>query len=60
MPRINTRNAYELISELRPFTSNGAISADFDQEGNYVIKSYSTAIAVLYPEENRAVMNEAR
>jgi hypothetical protein len=60
MPRINTRNAYELISELRPFTSNGAISADFDQAGNYVVRSYSTAIAVLYPEENRAVMNEAR
>ncbi len=60
MPRINTRNAYELIGELQPFTSNGAISADFDQAGNYVVRSYSTAIAVLYPDEARAVMNEAK
>lgn len=59
MPRINTRHADEYISQLKPFTSNGAISADFDGEGNYVVKSYSTAIAVLYPDQSRAVINGA-
>jgi len=60
MPRINTRDADEFIASLKPFTSNGAISAHWDEQGAYVVKSYSTAIAVLYPEEGRAVMNEAR
>ena len=58
MPRINTRQADQFIAELKPFTSNGAISADFEG-GAYVVKSYSTAIAVLYPEEGRAVLNWA-
>ena len=44
----------------KPFTSNGAISADFDEEGNYVVKSYSTAIAVLYPETRTAILNSAK
>lgn len=57
MPRINTRHADEYISQLKPFTSNGAISADFDSAGNYVVKSYSTAIAVLYPETQTAILN---
>ena len=57
MPRINTRQADQFIAELKPFTSNGAISADFDQQGNYVVKSYSTAIAVIYPNQSRAVIN---
>lgn len=60
MPRINTRQADQYIAELKPFTSNGAISADFDGEGNYVVKSYSTAIAVLYPEKQTAILNGAR
>lgn len=60
MPRINTRQADTYIAELRPFTSNGAISADFDTEGNYVVKSYATAIAVIYPEQSRAVINGAK
>jgi hypothetical protein len=60
MPRINTRNADEYISELKPFTSNGAISADWDEAGAYVVKSYSTAIAVIYPDDNRAILNTAR
>ena len=60
MPRINTRQADQYIAELKPFTSNGAISADFDGEGNYVVKSYSTAIAVLYPETRTAILNSAK
>lgn len=60
MPRINTRHADEYISQLKPFTSNGAISADFDQQGAYVVKSYSTAIAVIYPDQARAIINGAK
>lgn len=60
MPRINTRDAGEYVASLQPFTSNGAISADFDTAGNYVVKSYSAAIAVLYPQDNRAILNTAR
>lgn len=58
MARINTNAAHAAIAILQPFTSNGAISAEFDG-GAYVVKSYSTAIAVLYPEEGRAVLNLA-
>ncbi len=60
MPRINTRDADEFIASLKPFTSNGAISADWDDQGAYVVKSYSTAIAVLYPDEQRATLNTAK
>lgn len=60
MPRINTRDAGEYVASLQPFTSNGAISAEFDEAGNYVVKSYSTAIAVLYPDEQRATLNTAK
>jgi len=60
MPRINTRHADEYISQLKPFTSNGAISADFDQRGAYVVKSYGTAIAVIYPDQARAIINGAK
>jgi len=56
MPRINTRQAAEYVAELQPFTSNGAISGDWIGE-DFVVKSYSTAIAVLYPEQHRAVIN---
>jgi N-acetyl-gamma-glutamylphosphate reductase len=59
MPRINTRHADGFIARLEPFTSNGAISAAWDQ-GAYVVKSYSTAIAVIYPADQRAVVNAAR
>lgn len=58
MARINTTAAHAAIATLQPFTSNGAISAEFDG-GAYVVKSYATAIAVLYPEEGRAVLNWA-
>jgi len=60
MPRINTRDADEFIASLKPFTSNGAISADWDDQGAYVVKSYSTAIAVLYRDEQRAILNSAK
>lgn len=60
MPRINTRKAYEAIENLEPFTTNGALSGDFDLAGNFVIKSYSTAIAVLYPETRTAITNGAK
>lgn len=60
MPRINTRHADAFIAELKPFTSNGAISAELDAVNRYVVKSYSTAIAVLYPDTRRAILNAAR
>lgn len=60
MPRINTREAADFIAALQPFTSNGAISADYDSAGDYVVKSYATAVAVIYPEQSRAVLNSAK
>lgn len=59
MPRINTRHADRYIAELKPFTSNGAISAEMDGAA-YVVRSYSTAIAVLYPNKAEAVLNGAK
>lgn len=60
MPRINTRHAAEFIAALEPFTSNGAIAADYDTAGAYVVRSYSTAVAVIYPQQGRAVLNGAK
>ena len=59
MPRINTRHADRYIAELKPFTSNGAISAEMDGAA-YVVRSYATAIAVLYPNKGEAVLNGAK
>ena len=59
MPRINTRHADRYIAELKPFTSNGAISAEMDGAA-YVVRSYSTAIAVIYPNKGEAVLNGAK
>lgn len=59
MPRINTRHADQYIAELKPFSSNGAISAEMDGAA-YVVRSYSTAIAVLYPNKSEAVLNGAK
>jgi len=60
MPRINTRDAADFIAALEPFTSNGAIAADYDTAGAYVVRSYSTAVAVIYPEHGRAILNGAK
>lgn len=60
MPRINTTQATDYVAALAPFTSNGAISADWDDAGAYVVKSYATAIAVIYPDERHAVLNAAK
>lgn len=59
MPRVTNREAAAMIAQLKPFTSNGAISADYDG-GHYVVKSYSTAVAVIYPDDRRAILNTAR
>ena len=59
MPRINTNQAHELIAELKPFTSNGSLSANW-QNGEYVVMSYGTAIALVNPSENLAVLNGRR
>lgn len=59
MPRINTKHAAEYIAALEPFTSNGAISGDWAGD-NYVVKSYATAVAVIYPEHGRAILNGAK
>ena len=59
MPRINTNKAHELIAELKPFTSNGSLSANW-QNGDYVVLSYGTAIAVISPDDQKVIMNSAR
>lgn len=60
MPRINTRQADEFIASLRPFTSNGAIRGDWDKDGAFVVWSYASAIAAIYPDEQRAILNSAK
>jgi len=60
MPRINTREAADFIAALQPFTSNGAIAGDFDEAGAFVVRSYASAIAVIYPDQGRAVLNSAK
>lgn len=60
MPRINTDQAADFIAALEPFTTNGALSAHLENGEAYVVKSYSTAIAVLYPEHGRAILNGAK
>ena len=59
MPRINTRDAHELISELKPFTTNGSIRAEWDGP-DYVVYSYGTAIAVINPEAETVTANTHR
>jgi hypothetical protein len=59
MPRINTREADRYIAELKPFTSNGAISGEWAGP-DYVVRSYSTAIAVITPDSGTAILNGAR
>lgn len=60
MPRTSTKMAPEFIGALAPFTTNGALAGDYDGAGNYVVKSYSTAIAVVSPAEGTAILNTAR
>ena len=57
MPRINTRTAHEFIRALLPFSSNGAISGDFEKSGEYVVKSYTTPIMIFDPETRKAFIN---
>ena len=44
MPRINSRLAADYIRDLKPFSSNGALSAEY-RGSDYVVSSYETAIA---------------
>ena len=44
MPRINSRLAADYIRDLKPFSSNGALSAEY-RGTDYVVSSYDTAIA---------------
>jgi hypothetical protein len=60
MVRISTDRAADFIAALEPFTTNGALSAEVHDGAAYVVKSYSTAIAVLWPAERRAVLNGAK
>ena len=60
MPRISTDQAADFIAALEPFTTNGALSASFENGEAYVVKSYSTAVAVVWPVERRAVLNGAK
>jgi len=60
MPRINTRQADEFIAALQPFTSNGAICGDWEDNGAFVVWSYNSAIAAIYPNEQRAILNSAK
>jgi hypothetical protein len=60
MPRINTRDAADYVAALAPFTSNGAIAGDYDEAGAFVVRSYASAVAVIYPDQGRAVLNSAK
>jgi hypothetical protein len=60
MVRISTERAVDFIAALEPFTTNGALSAEFDELGAYVVKSYSTAVAVILPHARHAILNGAR
>jgi hypothetical protein len=60
LPRINTREAADFIAALQPFTSNGAIAGDYDDAGAFVVRSYASAVAVIYPDQARAVLNSAK
>jgi len=57
VPRVNTKEAHLFISELQPFSSNGALTGDFDKVGDYVVKSYTTPIFVFQTEERKAFLN---
>lgn len=60
MPRVSTNTAAAMMSNLLPFTTNGALSADWDGQGRYVVRSYSSAIAVVNPDTNTVHLNTAR
>ena len=59
MPRVNTRESRNQIACLTPFTSNGAITGYQDQ-GNYVVRSYATPIMVINQGERIAYYNDTR
>ena len=57
MPRINSRLAADYIRDLKPFSSNGALSAEY-RGSDYVVSSYDTAIASV-SNNGAAYLNEA-
>lgn len=59
MPRVNTRETRNLIATCSPFTSNGAITGYQDQR-NFVVRSYATPILVINQDELIAYFNDTR
>lgn len=59
MPRTNTRQAAEFIAELKPFTTNGALSGEW-RGNDYLVLSYTTPIAAVNPDAGTAYLNSAR
>lgn len=58
MPRITTKRASDYLENEMPFTTNGALSA-VCVDGNYVVQSYGTAIAVINHHKQRTYLNTA-
>lgn len=59
MPRVSTQEANRQIRELKDFSTNGSLRGEW-RGGEYVVTSYSTAIAVVRPSEGVAYLNRAR
>jgi hypothetical protein len=60
MPRINLNDAPEFIYRAEEFNSQAAISGLWDGDGRYVVRSYTTAIAVIDPAAGTVTLNDCR
>ncbi len=59
MPRTSTQKAAEFIAELKPFTTNGALSGVW-RGNDYLVLSYTTPIAAVNPDAGTAYLNRAK
>jgi hypothetical protein len=58
--RISTKDGSSAIQDLQAFSSNGALSGQFDREGAYIVRSYNTPILIVSPDGRTAYLNEVR
>ena len=59
MPRVNTKQAKELLEMEAPFTTNGSLSA-VEVSGNYLVLSYGTAIGYVDHDSGVTYLNTAQ
>ena len=59
MARVSTQKVNREIAELRNFSTNGALRGGWEGS-EYVVTSYSTAIARVNPSEGVAVINNEK